>query len=241
MIERLKNSFKKQQFEPGLLGVFVNPFYIARRGLWREISRQAPRLSGRLLDVGCGHKPYQRLFTAATGYVGMEFDSPETRSKKRADVYYDGLHFPFPDASFDSALLTQVLEHVFNPDVFLSELSRVMRPGSMILVTAPFAWDEHEQPHDFARYSSFGVRHVLEKAGFEVVEGRKASANLAAQFQLICCYIHKKLSRIRSYRLKLCLYILLIAPITIKGLFWGWLLPDNADFYLDNIILARKR
>ena len=52
----------RQQFRPGLVGPFVNPFFLARRGLYTEIRRVAPKIQGLLLDIGCGRKPYQELF-----------------------------------------------------------------------------------------------------------------------------------------------------------------------------------
>jgi SAM-dependent methyltransferase len=66
-----------------------------------------------------------------------------------------------------------VLEHVFNPDDFLNEVNRVLKPSGKLLLTVPFVWDEHEQPYDYARYSSFGLRSLLEKHGFSIVKHEK--------------------------------------------------------------------
>ena len=58
-------------------------------------------------------------------------------------------------------MCNQVLEHVFNPDDFVREIARVLKPGGALLLTVPFVWNEHEQPYDYARYSSFGLRAFL--------------------------------------------------------------------------------
>ena len=67
---------------------------------------------------------------------------------KHADRSYDGKTFPFSDGEFDAVLTSEVLEHVFNPDEFLSEINRVLRDDGVLLLTVPFVWDEHEQPFD---------------------------------------------------------------------------------------------
>lgn len=69
----------------------------------------------------------------------------------------------------------------------------------MLLITVPFVWDEHEQPHDFARYTSFGLRHLLEKSGFEIIEHRKSVCDIRVVFQLLNGYIYKKTATKNGY------------------------------------------
>jgi SAM-dependent methyltransferase len=223
---------------PGMLGFFVNPFFFARRGLWDCMSDFGKEIGGRVLDVGCGQKPYEKLLRA-TGYVGLEFDSPANRASKRADMFYDGRIFPFPDGAFDGVLFSQVFEHVFNPDEFLDEVWRVLKPGGRVLMSVPFAWDEHEQPYDYARYSSFALRHVLAKHGFHVLRHTKTVTDLRAVFQLFNAYTFKKTFTGRPY-IDLAATVTLMAPVNLVGELVGRLLPSNSDFYLDNVVLAEK-
>ncbi len=229
---------ERELFRPSILGVFVNPFFHARRALVQELKPLLQRFTGDVLDVGCGRKPY-RSFVNCRSYTGLDIDTPVTRSLGLADVYYDGTKIPASDNSFDSVLCSQVLEHVFTPDAFLQELTRVLRPGGTLLVTIPFAWDEHEQPFDFARYSSFGIRHLLEQNGLEVVEVRKTATNARAIVQLASGWVYK-VTRSRSRVCNAALQLGLIAPINIIGGICASVLPSNNDFYLDNIVWARK-
>src|SRR5258706_10901579 len=103
----LKEYYRGQMVRPGAFGLLVNPFYFARKGLYEVIRELAGQISGRALDVGCGYKPYEKLF-AVTEYVGLELDTPDNRARKRADVYYDGRTLPFESASFDSIICNQV-------------------------------------------------------------------------------------------------------------------------------------
>ena len=238
MLLGLRHWVRRQMFDPSLAGVFVNPFFLARRALAKAMRQAAHQVRGRVLDVGCGQKPYLSFFDVSD-YVGLEVDTPESRSKKQADFFYDGKTFPFGNAEFDSVLCNQVLEHVFEPDEFLSELHRVLKQGGTLVLTVPFVWDEHEQPFDFARYSSFGLKHLLAKHGFTIEYQMKTCADLSVLCQLFNAYVFK-VTQTRHSLLNLLLTTLLMAPFSIGGLLTSWILPKNPDLYLDNVLVARK-
>ncbi len=234
----LKTLINKEQFNPGILGIFVNPFYFARRGLFRSMSEFGRELSGKLLDVGCGTKPYEP-YISVERYIGLEYDSERSRTTSKADIFYDGKVFPCENAEFDSVLANEVFEHVFNPADFLKEVNRVLKTNGKLLMTVPFVWDEHEQPHDYARYTSFGLKHILEQHGFEVLKHKKSVNDTQVIFQLMNEYIYKKTYLMHPI-LRRMLHLILISPITLIGICVSALLPSNDDLYLDNIVLARK-
>ena len=238
MLQALKRYYLAQMARPGAAGLLLNPFYFARRGLYEAVRAFSGQLKGRVLDVGCGTRPYESLF-AASEYIGLELDTPAARARNRADYYYDGAVFPFDAESFDALLCNQVFEHVFNPEHFMAEMNRVLKPGGRLLLTVPFAWDEHEQPHDFARYTSFGLTAVLRNAGFEVVEHRKTMADVRAVCQLLNAYLHKVTTTGGGY-LDIVAAVLLMAPVNLLGAVLRWVTPANPDFYLDNVVLAVK-
>ncbi len=106
-------------------------------------------------------------------------------------------------------------------------------------MTVPFVWDEHEQPYDYARYSSFGLKHILNENGFEVIEQRKSNNGIEVIFQLLNDYIFKKTVTKSGY-LNLLFILLLMAPVNMIGFIFSKVLPRNNDLYLDNIVLAKK-
>ena len=138
----------------------------------------APQAHGRLLDVGCGNKPYESFFLPyVTEYLGIEHEATFSATAAglqgtRPDLTYDGQRLPFPDGSFDTVLNVQVLEHTPRPRALMAEMARVLRPGGLLIALAPFQFRLHEQPHDYFRYSSHGLRHLCDDAGLEVVEIR---------------------------------------------------------------------
>ncbi|MEZ5555450.1 methyltransferase domain-containing protein [Haliea sp.] len=194
----------------------------------------APRVKGLVLDIGCGSKPYESLFEADS-YLGVEVFG----TVGGADVIYDGVSLPFADGVFDTVVCNQVLEHVFEPDRFLGELFRVMRPGAALLLSVPFVWDEHEQPNDFARYTSFGLMSVLNRNGFDVKHHKKLGADASILCQLANAYIYKvTLTSPRSVRL---FFTLTVVPVfNVMGLIFKCILPGNPDLYLDQVVISER-
>lgn len=233
--------YKKIVFSDSVIGVFINPFFISRRGLFRGIRRFATQISGGLLlDIGCGSKPYEELFQVDE-YIGLDIEkSGHDHSSSKIDVFYDGNVIPFKDQHFDHVFSSEVFEHVFNLDDLLVEINRVTKTGGTLLVTVPFCWDEHEIPYDFARYSSYGISSVMHKHGFEVISQIKTTTYIGTIFQMIAAYISQCLLPKNRY-FRVILNPLLVCPFTILGLILGSVLPDNGKFFLNNVVLCRKR
>jgi SAM-dependent methyltransferase len=238
MLTKLKSIYYDQMFFPRYIGLFVNPFYFARKGLSAAMIKMSQNLGGNLIDVGCGSMPYKSIFNVDS-YQGLDIDTPIARERAIADAFYDGKSFPFESQFFDSALCNQVLEHVFNPDEFLQEINRVLKPGGRLLLTVPFVWDEHEQPYDYARYSTFGLRVLLQKSGFAILQHEKLGADVTILFQLTNAYLYK----VTQYWPKLAKYgftVTVIALINLIGTVAGKVLPRNQDLFLDHVVLAEK-
>jgi SAM-dependent methyltransferase len=125
---------------------------------------------GRLLDIGCGSKPWRRLFADHVDeHIGIDF-VPSERDPTAVDIIAGAYDVPLPDKDADTLLMTSVLEHLEEPERGVAEAFRLLKPGGHLILTAPLIWPVHEPPRDFFRYSPFGLRHLLEEAGFEVVE-----------------------------------------------------------------------
>jgi SAM-dependent methyltransferase len=146
------------------------PLHLHLAPLWRELSRALGALEGRVLDVGCGRKPYRVLLGPdVREYLGVD----RADSDSDADVFADAHALPFDDGSFDAVVSFQVLEHVRDPAACAREFARVLRPGGAAVLTAPGVWPAHEEPHDYWRFTRHGMLALLEGAG--LVE-RRATA-----------------------------------------------------------------
>jgi SAM-dependent methyltransferase len=145
-----------------------------------SLRRVAPRARGRLLDVGCGDKPYEAIFRPyVTEYVGVEHrdtfgltsasDHERAAGKQGPDVIYSGDRLPFPDGSFTTVLNVQVLEHTPRPAELVREMARVLADDGLLILMAPFQFRLHEEPHDYFRYSPHGLRELCGRAGLEII------------------------------------------------------------------------
>jgi len=240
VVRTLKNYLYKQTFNPSFLGVFINPYYIIRRGLFRGIVSHATYLKGKMLDFGCGKKPYKDLFSVDE-YIGLDIEeSGHSHRNEQIDIFYDGKTIPFGDNFFDSVFSSEVFEHIFNVDEIIPELHRVMKPGGYLLITLPFVWAEHEIPYDFARYTSFGIEHLLQKWGFEVIKIEKTTNYVETVFQMWNAYMYEVVLPtnlfFRAIMIPLC-----VAPVTIIGMVLSRMLPQNKNFYHNTIVLAQKK
>jgi SAM-dependent methyltransferase len=238
ILRQLKILYNEQQFHPGPFAVIINPFYFARKQLRDSVALYAPTLQNRLLDVGCGSQPYRRYFHHVN-YVGLDIDTPLNRTAAVADYFYNGEIFPFDDNSFDSVLCNQVLEHVFNPERFLSEIHRVLKPGGYLLLTVPFVWDEHEQPYDCARYTTFGLKSLMESKGLRWLKHDKLGNDATILFQMLNTYLFK-IARVLPKWPFLLFSCTIMAMINCIGLIVIRFLPKNDDLYLDHVVLAEN-
>lgn len=225
-------------YRPSPLHLFTNPLYLIRRGLFLAVKKHSHHLRGRLLDFGCGSKPYKDLLEVRE-YVGVDFENPgHDHSSETIDVYYDGKRLPFLDTSFDSALATEVLEHVFEPDQILRELHRVLKPGGNLLVTLPFVWNEHELPYDAARYTQGGLRHLLERNGFEVVVLEKRGTFWSTLMQLWNVFLAESILPPCAFTRRI-LWPLACVPANLAAVLLSPILR-NQSLYLSNVCVARK-
>ena len=128
-----------------------------------------PYVRGRLLDDGCGARPfYEILKEQVDQYVGI--DVPEEWEPGRdIDIYADGCRLPFPEDAFDTVLSASVIEHVADTEGYMSEIARVLKPGGHLLLLAPFTYPVHAPVHDYYRYTPQGLRVLASCYGFDVL------------------------------------------------------------------------
>ena len=238
MIERVRNIHQRELFNPKIFGFFFNPFYTVRKELYQGIKDNSPYLKGKLLDFGCGSKPYKKLFNVEE-YIGLDIEeSGHNHDNEEIDVFYDGKTIPFDDNCFDSIFSSEVFEHVFELETILKEINRVCKPNGHLLITLPFVMCEHEIPFDYGRYTSFGIKHLLEKNGFEIVKQTKTSDFIQTTIQMWNIYVYQNILKYKKVRFFLT--PLVLVPVTILGIILSKILPNSDNFYLSNIVLSKK-
>lgn len=208
--------------------------------MYKTIKDYASKLNGRVLDFGCGSKPYKDLFINATEYFGVDVENPgHDHTKEDIDLYYNGNNLPLPDESFDSVFCSEVLEHVPDLRESISEIKRVLKPNGCLLITVPFFWMEHEKPHDYRRFTRDGIVEFLKSVDFEVIESKKMAHFTTALFQMWSMYIYSFYDQKNKY-FRMLLTAIFIAPVNIVGSFLSVLMPKRDGLYLGSIVLCRK-
>jgi len=181
----LKSHARVLQYQTSFLSFFINQGFLIRRALWKEIKQYAKNAEGKILDFGCGSKPYETAFSACDSYTGLDIaQSGHDHTNSRIDVLYDGKTLPFSDSTFDKIVCFEVFEHLPDPGASLIEMARVLRLGGELLVTIPFIYREHEVPFDFQRWTSFGIANLLQKHNFRIVKIKKINPNFGTIAQL---------------------------------------------------------
>lgn len=132
--------------------------------LHRQMAKYGPVLKGKVLDIGSGRfNRYQALCTNAEKFTTLDPDSTW-----KPDIVGSAENMPIESNSFDGILCTQVLEHIAHPEKAVREMYRVLKPGGILLLTAPQMNELHEIPHDYFRYTNFGLETLMKDVGFEI-------------------------------------------------------------------------
>ena len=140
-----------------------NPLFIIKK-LQRDAFRQvASVIKGRVLDIGCGIQPYRR-YILCDEYVGI--DGLYGVNPKVCAI---AGNLPFRDASFDSVLCTEVLEHLESPQTCIAEIKRVLKSGGRAYITSPQSWPLHYEPYDYWRFTKYGLYNILVEHEFKVI------------------------------------------------------------------------
>lgn len=141
---------------------------------------------GRLLDLGCGHVPLYASYRPHVAEVTCVDWANSLHDNPHLDRLVDlNGALPFGDASYDTVILSDVLEHLAEPLPLLREVARVLAPGGRLLLNLPFLYRIHEAPHDYARYTAYALRRFVQAAGLQVMELQPVGGSLAVFADLL--------------------------------------------------------
>ena len=134
----------------------------------REFAKSLPAHS-RVLDAGAGEARHESFFRGRR-YVAVDLAVGDTAwNYSRLDAVADLCALPFRNGSFDAAINVVTLEHIAEPARALQEMARALKPGGRIFLAVPQDWEVHQAPHDYFRYTRYGIRELLRQAGLEIV------------------------------------------------------------------------
>jgi len=125
---------------------------------------------GTLVDLGCGEAPYKDFFLKYVDtYIGVDWT--KTLHNSKADIVSDlNIKINLDNETADTIVSLSVMEHLYEPQTFLNEAYRILKKDSYIILGVPWMWGIHEAPHDYFRYTSFGLEYMFQKAGFKEIK-----------------------------------------------------------------------
>ena len=207
-----------------------------------HLSPWLTKLSGSVLEVGCGAQPYRRLIPEICQYQGLDWVGSEEHFGYRAPdvIYHDGRSFPFEDNTFDRLFHTEVLEHVYDSEFFLTECHRVLKPGGEMFCSVPFQARYHYIPYDYWRFTPAALERMATSSGFR-------STNIMPRGNDLVVAAYKNLSLVYRWlqggwgsKVLGVIFSPLAVCALIAGQIWLRLRIGSPDDCLGYVMIAKK-
>lgn len=164
LIRKNRERINKDLRDPDKRKFFSPTNYAEYKAIVPSIFQYA---HGKLIDIGCGDMPYKRFFVKiANEYDTIDIERRVPEVKFLGDIQNMDV---LMDQTYDTAVCLEVLEHVPNPFKALDEIHRILKKGGCLILSAPHLSRLHEEPHDYFRYTKYGLRSSIENAGFEIL------------------------------------------------------------------------
>jgi SAM-dependent methyltransferase len=200
-VEKSAQTLVEKEIHARLFPKPGDPLYLHLADLLLAVRKAATSESITVLDYGAGLAPYRRLFPNShyrTADVGSSttFCDGLIGTPARNEAFAIPDYIILPDGSisekkhtFDYILSTQVLEHVPNPEVHLSECFRLLRPGGKLFLTTHGSYEDHGSPYDYRRWTAEGLKYDLQKTGFEILRIEKLTTGPRAIIWFLQMYL----------------------------------------------------
>jgi len=224
-----------------------------------KIKKYSHLFSGKLLDIGAGRKPYRFLFSQVDEYIGTNAISYYDNSPDKGEVgrctdlwVSDGTQLPFKKENFDDVVSFQVLSIIRQPDLFIKEASRVLRPGGMLMITTDFIYPKWDLK-DAVRHTDTNLRLLGIENGFDVLAVESYGGFWTMYYSLFLRYVRsypgilkaKKSLAVRMLCGLVYSSILVSQPlISLCGCVVYVLernLTSEFDYTMNNLLVARKK
>jgi len=175
------NDFISYKLIPFLTGEYKKPDvfithmnYLNWRWLKKSMQKSLKYLQGTCVDIGSGNSPYKNMIlNQIDKYIAIDKGDVHKhmfKSSKEEFLEGDVKNLPLEDNPADCIIFTQVLEHVDEPFVALSEIKRVLKKDGVLILSVPFIYQAHAVPYDYFRFSEYGLKKIMKDYEFEIIE-----------------------------------------------------------------------
>jgi len=233
---------------------YINPDFLEKSGIVNSINyllkKYENNLKGKsLLDIGCGSKPYQYLFDKLKiNYAGIDFtnfSSNYSYTQLKPDFHFSKNYkknfklSQLKNNSYDIITAFQVLEHHKRPDIFFSEIKRILKPKGSLIISFPFIWELHEEPNDFQRLTHYKIEKLCLTYGLRVKEILKRGSVVSVISQLL----NLSLKNLNLFPIiKKIIFMLILVPLQLISYFYdkNMLNPERKIFLGYTFLIQKK-
>lgn len=185
--------------------------------------------SGLVADIGCSDQSSRKSLSPECHYLGVDYFYTATQwYGTQPGVYADGQQLPFRENSIDTVLLLDVLEHLPEPGRCLTEIHRVLKAGSCLILQVPFLYPIHDAPLDFQRWTLHGLRQLAAHHRFEVVQEVATGHQAEVAALLLNLAVAKTMLNWLKQRNPLAILAVLLPFSVLVINLLGWLLAKAA-------------
>jgi len=213
----LRARLRDAEFKSDFVLLANNCHFIPKK-LLRDAIRDAFVDQGgdRIIDVGCGFQPYRRFLQGYRNYVGIDRDG-----SRKPDMVSMVQVLPLASSSAEAVLCAEVLEHTDDPGGVTREIVRLLKPGGLLVLTAPMSWNLHYEPYDYFRFTRYGLQKLITDAGCQVIHVRRLGGLFALIGSRLTDVVYRKMANL----LRPIPIVRHVAPMMI-------VIPINVFFYL---------
>ncbi len=247
-IDKGLNSINRQ------INYYLSPIFIEKHRILQSIKFLLDKYNielqnKKLLDIGCGSKPYEFFFKKLDiiyeGIDFKEFSKNPSFELNKPDFYFhknykkDFKMPQFEDKSYDIVVAFQVLEHHEKPEVFFSEIKRILKEGGYLIISFPFIWELHEEPNDFQRLTHYKIQKLCGENNMHILETIRRGGVLSTLSQLINFSL---LDSTLPKTIKKVVYRILLLPCQYLAYFYETFLPHSKrKVFLGYTFLIKKK
>lgn len=209
----------------------------------KKLPPNLSNLKGRVLDIGAADRWLEPHIPKTVEYWALDYPATgQDMYGAKPDVFADGAQLPFADQTFTTVFCLEVLEHVPRPVQVMEEIARVLKPGGLAYISVPFLYPLHDAPHDFQRYTSYGLRRNAENARLEVISIQATGHAIRTAGLLACLALAGGASTGSLWRQTILLALAAPLILLINSAAWllSWLWPNWQHMQYGHALVCRK-
>jgi SAM-dependent methyltransferase len=157
-----------RRFFHGLRKTPLHPQWLVAREEEKRLQSVAGLISGKVLDVGSGDRQLENYLGSGVRYIAVDYPPSGQRYRNLPHVWGDAMHLPFRSGAVDSLVMLDVLEHLPDPGLALSEAARVLKSHGILVASVPFLYPIHDAPFDFWRMTQYQIERLAAAAGLKM-------------------------------------------------------------------------